>query len=305
MKNIQDLRIFVETAHLGSLSACARQMNLSAAVTSASIKRLEDELDVALFVRSTRRLRLTEQGEAFLGYCQEALALLDNGYAAMHSNKPDQQDYQGNIRLSAPSDFGRNHLLSWLDAFMHQHPKVSIQLHLSDSYADLYSQQIDMVLRYGHPKDTSLVALPLFTGNRAVVCASPDYLARFGTPLTPQALTQHNCLCLTQDGRLHTRWQFESASQSMSIEVKGNRSSQDGEVVRRWAVAGEGVALKSHLDIIADVQAGRLQVLSLDGWQGRTYPLYLVFAERRMINPLYREVMDYLKIRLNELVIIM
>ena len=194
MKNLQDLRIFIETARLGSLSACARHLDLSPAVVSAAVKRLEAEIETVLFIRSTRRLRLTSKGEQYLKHCRDAVAILDNAYAGLHDN---DAELTGTIRLSASSDLGRNLILPWLDDFIDIHPKVTVQLHMSDSYVDLYGQQIDLALRYGAPKDSSLVALPIVLNNRPILCASKEYLSKIdksiGIPKMPEDLSQHNC----------------------------------------------------------------------------------------------------------------
>ena len=295
MKNLQDLRIFIETARLGSLSACARYLDLSPAVVSAAVKRLEAEIETVLFVRSTRRLRLTSKGEQYLKHCRDAVAILDNAYAGLHDN---DAELTGTIRLSASSDLGRNLVLPWLDDFMQIHPKVTVQLHMSDSYVDLYGQQIDLALRYGAPKDSSLVALPIVLNNRPILCASKAYLDKvdndIGSPRIPEDLTQHNCLCLGHDEKYLSEWTFEKEGKTKRVAVAGNRRSKDGDVVRRWAVAGQGIALKSQLDIAADLKAGRLVEVALDGWQVANYPLYLICPERRLIDPLFNAVKEYL-----------
>jgi DNA-binding transcriptional LysR family regulator len=295
MKNLQDLRIFIETARLGSLSACARHLDLSPAVVSAAVKRLEAEIETVLFVRSTRRLRLTSKGEQYLKHCRDAVAILDNAYAGLHDN---DAELTGTIRLSASSDLGRNLILPWLDDFIDIHPKVTVQLHMSDSYVDLYGQQIDLALRYGAPKDSSLVALPIVLNNRPILCASKEYLSKIdkgiGIPKMPEDLSQHNCLCLGHDEKYLSEWTFEKAGKTKHVAVDGNRRSKDGDVVRRWAVAGKGIALKSQLDIADDLKSGRLIEVELDGWQVANYPLYLICPERRLIDPLFNAVKEYL-----------
>lgn len=276
---------------MSSLSACARHMDLSPAVVSASIKRLESDIDTVLFIRSTRKLRLTGKGEQFLEHCKDALGILDNAYAELHNN---DAELTGTVRLSAPSDLGRNWVLPWLDAFMQTHPKVSLQLHVSDGHVDMYAQQIDLALRYGIPKDSSLVALPIVLDNRPVLCASPDYLTQFGRPKTPKDLTEHNCLCLGHNDKYFSHWAFERDSKKISVAVAGNRRSKDGDVVRRWAILGHGVAIKSRLDIVADIAAGLLVEIELEGWQVEMYPLYLICPERRLIDPLFNAVKEYL-----------
>ena len=295
MKNLQDLRIFIETARLGSLSACARHLDLSPAVVSAAIKRLEAGVETVLFVRSTRRLRLTSKGEQYLKHCRDAVAILDNAYAGLHDN---DAELTGTIRLSASSDLGRNLILPWLDDFIDIHPKVTVQLHMSDSYVDLYGQQIDLALRYGAPKDSSLVALPIVLNNRPILCASKEYLSKIdkgiGIPNMPEDLSKHNCLCLGHDEKYLSEWTFEKEGKTKRVAVAGNRRSKDGDVVRRWAVAGKGIALKSQLDIAGDLKAGRLVEVELNGWQVANYPLYLICPERRLIDPLFNAVKEYL-----------
>ncbi len=291
MKNLQDLRIFIETARMGSLSACARHMDLSPAVVSASIKRLENDIDTVLFIRSTRKLRLTSKGESFLQHCKDALGILDNAVAELHDN---DAELTGTIRLSAPSDLGRNWVLTWLDAFMQTHPKVDLQLHVSDGHVDLYGQQIDLALRYGSPKDSSLIALPIVLDNRPVLCASPEYLTQYGEPKTPKDLTEHNCLCLGHNDKYFSHWTFERENKQFSVAVSGNRRSKDGDIVRLWTILGHGVALKSRLDIVDDLKAGRLIEIEMAGWQVTPYPLYLICPERRLIDPLFNAVKAYL-----------
>lgn len=299
MKNLQDLRIFLETARLGSLSACARQMDITPAVASAAIKRLEAELDALLFIRSTRSLRLTEQGERFLPQCREALALLDDGAAALRQHS---QELSGQLRLSAPSDLGRKLLLPWLDTFMDMHPKVRLRLHLSDAPADLYSQSLDLAVRYGIPKDSSLIAIPLAPENQVVLCAAPAYIQQFGVPEMPQDLTRHNCLCLGHNDILHTRWTFVQGNQSMYVDVTGNRDSKDGDVIRLWALAGKGIARKSRLDVAPELRSGALVELDV-GWQSENYPLNLICAERRLMNATVQALREHLTDRVQSVLL--
>lgn len=292
MKNVKDLRIFIETCRLGSLSACAREMDLSRAVVSASLKRLESEVGTLLLVRSTRKLRLTEHGGHFLEKCQSAVELLDEAYADIHRG---EADYSGILRLSAPSDLGRNVLLPWLDAFMGKHPKLEINLQLTDSLADLYSYPVDMALRYGEPKDSALIALPISTRNRILLCASPDYIRRNGKPSTPEQLSEHNCLCHGHNETIQDRWPLPEDGQE-TTKIAGNRRSKDGDVTRRWAIAGEGIALKALLDVAHDLTEGRLVEVDV-GWKPQTYPLYLLCAERRLMSPMVNAFAGFLKKR--------
>jgi len=258
MLRFDDLQLFVRAADLGSLSAAARVMDLSPAVASAALKRIEAQLGVRLLARSTRSLRLTAEGQGFLDYARTALSSLDEGRRLLARG---QDQVSGVLQLSGPSDFGRNLLLPWLDAFQREHPQLTVRLLLGDRIADLFRQPVDIALRYGEPEDSSLVALPVATDNRRVLCASPDYLARRGEPRQLEHLLQHNCLLYMLGTRVHDHWQFNDGKRELGLTVSGDRFSDDADVVRLWAIAGAGIAYKSWLDVAQDVAAGRLKVL--------------------------------------------
>ena len=297
MLRLDDLQLFVRTAETGSLSAAARLLDVSPAVASAALKRLERQLQVRLLARSTRSLRLTPEGEAYLGHARLALQSLEEGRQQLAGS---QDGIRGVLQLSAPSDFGRNTLLPWLDAFQAEHRQLHLRLLLGDRVADLFREPVDIALRYGAPDDSSLVALPLAPDNRRVLCASPAYLARHGTPRTVEELSGHNCLLYMLHGRVHERWRFHSGKREMALTVAGNRVSDDADVTRRWAIAGQGLVYKSWLDVAGDVREGRLQVLLAD-WQGEPTPLYLVCAHRAQLSKAVHLLRDFVQTRCRQL----
>ena len=282
----------------GSLSATARALDLTPAATSAALKRLEAELGVLLFVRSTRSLRLTEQGEQFLEQCRPALQALQQVSQQLGAG---EQALRGTLKLAATSDFGRNLLLPWLDEFQNLHPGVDIRLQLSDRMANVYSEPVDAAFRYGKPPDSSLVALPLAPAHRRVLCASPDYLARHGMPETPHELAQHDCLCFMFGESVHDRWAFSRQNEAeLTVRVKAVNVSNDGDAVRRWAVLGKGIAYKSRFDVAVDLAEGRLRVLCPD-WTTEAAPLFMVLPSRRQFTPLLRCLRDFIGLRTAEL----
>ncbi|WP_416422276.1 LysR family transcriptional regulator [Pseudomonas sp. App30] len=280
MLRFDDLQLFVRAADLGSLSAAARVMDLSPAVASAALKRIEAQLGARLLARSTRSLRLTAEGEHFLEYARAALGSLEEGRQALARS---QEQVSGVIQLSAPSDFGRNVLLPWLDDLQREHPGLSVRLLLGDRIADLFRQPVDLALRYGEPEDSSLVALPISPDNRRVLCASPGYVAAHGQPLQVEQLAQHNCLLFMLGGRVHDHWRFSDGKRELALTVTGDRFSDDADVVRRWALAGVGIAYKSWLDVAADVLAGRLLVL-MPHLMGERTPLNLLCGHRAQLS---------------------
>lgn len=293
MLRFDDLQLFVRAADLGSLSAAARVMDLSPAVASAALKRIEAQLGARLLARSTRSLRLTAEGEGFLEYARTALASLDEGRRLLARG---QDQVSGVLQLSAPSDFGRNLLLPWLDEFQREHPQLTVRLLLGDRIADLFRQPVDIALRYGEPEDSSLVALSVAPDNRRVLCASPAYLARHGEPRQLEQLLQHNCLLYMLGTRVHDHWKFNDGKREPGLTVSGNRFSDDADVVRLWAVAGEGIAYKSWLDVAGDVQAGRLKVL-LPELTCERAPLNLLCGHRAQLSKPVKLLRDMLSER--------
>lgn len=293
MKALRDLEIFVRTVDTGSLSATARSLDLTPAAASAALKRLEEELGAPLFVRSTRSLRLTREGEVFLAHCRPALAALKDGQDELASGR---QQVRGLLQLAAPSDFGRQLLLPWLEEFQQLHPDIRYRLHLSDRVSNVYSDLVDAAFRQGEPPDSAMLALPVDLTNRRVLCAAPAYLERHGTPLSPQDLAAHRCLCFMLGEEVYDRWSFWRDGAELSVRVGGGHITNDGDVVRRWALAGHGIVYKSGLDVAADLAAGRLVALCAD-WQTKASPLYMVLPGRRQLTPALRLLREFVAAR--------
>ncbi len=293
--NIADLALFVRTAQTKSITASAQQLDMTPASASAALKRLEKQLGVQLFIRSTRKLRITAEGERYLLYCTEALAALEKGKTSLNEM---QGKIAGEIRLSAASDFGRNLLLPWLDEIMDDHPELSIQLNVGDSLADFYHDKIDMALRYGEPADSSMVAFPIAKIDR-IVCASPQYLAEFDEPKHPKDLEQHNCLFYQVRDRVFDTWPFFDSDGKYEARVQGNRVSNDADIIHRWVIAGKGIALKSRLDMAADLRAGNVVEL-LTEYQSPPLNLWLICPNREQVTPTMLMLRDILRDKCEE-----
>ena len=293
MLRIDDLTVFVRTADRGSLSAAARELEISPALASASVKRLEEELKLRLFARTTRSLRLTEEGEHYLLHAREALRLLKEGHDALIQGK---ETLGGTLKISMPSDLGRNMLVGWLDQFQARYPKVCFQLSVGDRVSDMYRQPVDIAIRYGKQEDSSLIALPLAPDNRRVLIASPDYIRQYGKVHSVADLARHNCLRYMLEDAVHDRWRFFQADggEPITVNVSGNRCADDADLVRRWAVAGLGIAYKSRLDVRDDVRAGRLLVL-LPDLLGEPTPLNMICMHRAQITPTVMQLRDHLR----------
>jgi len=294
MIRLDDLTVFVLAVDNGSLSAAARLFNIVPAAASAAIKRLERELGARLLARSTRSLRLTQEGERYLDYARRALEDLQAGKDSLAYG---QKSVGGDFVLSVPSDLGRCVLAGWLDEFQTLHPALTLQVRIGDRLVDMFKQRVDAVVRYGIPDDSTLIALPLAPENRRVLCAAPAYFARHGAPKAPRDLRQHNCLLLSLSDTMHDHWTFGEGSGEQVVRVNGNRSSDDGELVRRWAVSGQGIAYKSRLDVLADLRAGRL-VPALQDWTTEHAPLHFISTQRVTQSPALGKLREYLHERI-------
>lgn len=297
MDRMSPLQLFIATAEAGSFSAAARRLDLGPVQASATIARLERELGVRLFERSTRRLRLTEAGEQWLPHARELVAAWVEGQAALRDAAGADQPLSGRLRVSLPSDLGRQHLWRWIEDFCaREHsPGVQLELRISDRLADLVQEPVDYAVRYGEPPDSSLVALPLAPGNRRVLCASPAYITEHGQPQTPADLRGHACLRFVLGDSLHGRWRFTSpGGETVAVEVGGSRVADDGGLVREWALAGLGMAYKSRLDVAADLAAGRLVAL-LPAWLGEPAPLHWMAVGRHRLTPALRRLAESIR----------
>jgi DNA-binding transcriptional LysR family regulator len=290
IRNLQDLETFVATAEQGSLSSAARLLDTSPAVASASLKRLEADLGVALFIRSTRSMRLTLAGERLLA---RSKALLDGLREAEDEVMAGQDAIEGQLQISMPSDFGRHVVLPWLNDFQARYPGVKLRLQLTDRLANIYREPVDIALRFGVPPESSMVALPLLEENRRVLCASPAYLARHGVPASPRELENHNCLCFMLDETVNDRWRFRKGEEEVEVAVQGDRLADDSEVVRRWALAGLGICYRSRIDVHADLAGGRLRLI-LPDWEGVNAPLTMLVANRKQVSPAVRVLREFL-----------
>ncbi len=236
MFRLEDLTLFVRAAALGSFSDAAREAGQQPAQVSAAIKRLETILNIRLFARSTRSLRLTPEGETWLPYATQMLDTLEAGLQKIQT--PDDE-IRGMLQIAVPSDLGRNLLLTLFRDFRQRHPALRLRLLFSDQLTDVFKDPVDVAFRYGNNDDASFISLPVAPENRRVLVASPEWIARHGEPQTLQELGQHNALIYILRGRPFDRWSLSLDGEVQQQKVSGTVMSDDAEVIRRLAVAGE------------------------------------------------------------------
>ncbi|MEL4014767.1 LysR family transcriptional regulator [Dryocola clanedunensis] len=297
MLRLEDLTLFVRASALNSFSDTAREAGLQPAQVSTAIKRLEKILNVRLFARSTRSLRLTPEGESWLPYAIQALQALEAG---MEQIQPSNDEVRGVLQIAVPSDLGRNIMLTVFQEFRRRHPALQLKILFSDQIADVFKDPVDIAFRYGINDDASFIALPLAPNNRRVIVASPDYIERFGEPKTIAELAHHNALTYLLKGRVFDKWTFTQDGNVHHVAVKGSMMSDDAEVIRRLAIRGEGIAFKSWLDVSEDVAAGRLKVL-LGQYHGDAVPLSLICPHRKQLSATVRLLHEAVKQRCDAL----
>ncbi|EOI3470207.1 LysR family transcriptional regulator [Cronobacter turicensis] len=301
MIRLEDVTLFVRSAALGSFSSAAREADILPGQVSAAVNRLERDLNKRLFARSTRSLRLTAEGEAWLPYAQEMLNILQAGAERLQGG---DNEIQGELKIAVPSDIGRNVLLPVITAFCEKHLKVSLRIFMSDNVSDVFRDPVDVAIRYGVLENSSYVALPLAEDNRRVLTASPAYLEKHGRPQTLDDLVLHHCLLYTLNGHVYDKWSFPENGVKRQLTVSSRMLCDDADLARRWAVAGMGIAYKSWIDVSADVLAGRLEVL-LPEQPGEAVPLNLICPHRKQFSPAIRELHGLLREHLTSLTALM
>jgi DNA-binding transcriptional LysR family regulator len=266
MMTLGNLALFLRIVEKGSLAAAGRELGLSAASVSERLVALEKYYGAALLNRTTRAISLTDEGRLLVQGARRLLAEADELEALIRLGV---EKISGPIRLSAPIDLGRSTLVPILDAFLAEHPEVTIDLNLTDGYVDLVGQGQDFAIRYGELADSTLRVKRLVE-NRRIVCAAPAYLATRGTPQHPDDLVQHECLVMRYGLATDRDWPFLIDGKERRVVVQGHRIANDGELVRVWCRNGLGIARKSRLDVEADLKTGNLVEVLQDFSSGDT-----------------------------------
>jgi DNA-binding transcriptional LysR family regulator len=286
MSKLKELEAFVQVAQKGSLTAAAAGEGVTPAIIGRRLDALEDRLGVRLLVRTTRKLTLTQEGEAFLEDCQRILTDLANAEAALSLGSARAS---GHLKVTAPAGFGRKHVAPLLMAFLRANPEVSASLDLSDRSVDLINEGFDCAVRLGGLVDSSLVAVRLGEMKRVVV-GSPAYFQRRGVPRGLADLADHDCLALPNQAG----WNFQEAGRLVLFKPPGRFACNDGAVLHEWALAGMGLAWRSLWEVGDDLRWGRL-VSVLDDYATPPVGIHAVFPQRRHLPLRVRRFIDMLK----------
>jgi DNA-binding transcriptional LysR family regulator len=289
MDTLESMAIFVRVVERGSFSAVAREIGLSQPTISKQISALEKRLGGRLFARSTRQLSMTDEGQRYYQQCRSILAAVENAEHTFHSG---QERIAGSLRIGSSGSFGRIQIASRLRGFLELYPEVSVDLQLNDENVDLVSAGIDVAVRIGELKDSSLIARQIGLTRRRVF-AAPNYLDRHGVPSTPTDLTDHNCLVFNQLEHFAS-WRFEHNGRWNSVQVSGNVRSNNSEAVRQMVLNGLGVSLSPLWLFRQDLREGRVVEL-LEKYSPASLPIHAVTPPDRKQSARVRAFTDYLR----------
>ncbi len=289
MDRLANLALFLRIVEKGGMAAAGRDFGLSPAAVTERLAGLEAHYGARLLNRTTRAISLTDEGRLLL---EGARDLVNEASDLEARVRLGVEQLSGPVRISAPLDLGRHSVVRMLDRFMAAHPEVAIDLTLSDSYIDLVAQGIDLGIRFGDLKDSSLKARRLGLSRR-LVCAAPAYLERFGAPEHPDDLAKHNCLLMRFGETIDQEWPFVIDGTRRRYFVRGNRLANDGSLVRHWCLEGHGLALKAIWDIREDLAAGRLVEL-LSAFEQPASSLQIVYPGGRDLPRRVRALIGFL-----------
>jgi LysR family transcriptional regulator, transcriptional activator for dmlA len=290
LDEISDLALFRAIVDAGGISAAALVLQSSPPAVSRRLSALEVKLGVRLAERSSRRFRLTDEGQLLAERSRFILEQIRDVEAEVASRGGAAR---GRLRVGAPTDLGHRHIAPRLAGFIVQHPGLEAHLMLSDAGLEVEADGCDLILRFGLPNDPWVIARKI-AATRRVLCASPSYLARRGTPASPDQLIRHSCLRLARRNQLIDRWSFSTGTDAVfEVKVGGGLSSGNGEVLRSWALSGEGISLEALWDVEDDLAAGDL-VEILPEYKSSELELYAVFAPTKPTPPRIRLFVDLL-----------
>ncbi len=288
MDKLTEMTVFIRVAQQGSFSAAARELRMSPSAVSKLITRLEERLGARLLNRTTRQVKLTEGGEAFLLRC---VAILDEVEGAEELLAGFSREPRGVLTINCTADFAQHCLVPLLPHFYSLYPHLQLKLQVSGTTVDLVAQGVDVAIRMGKLKDTSLVARKLCESRR-IICASPHYLQLQGEPKTANDLEKHNCLCMSSAPTFN-QWALTTSRGRKVVDVTGNFTADKLDLLHQHALQGGGLVRLAEFMVEADIAAGHL-VPVLENCNREMQMVHAVFPHRQHLPSKVRVFVDYL-----------
>jgi LysR family transcriptional activator of dmlA len=292
-----DLGFFSTLASAGSLSAAARELGITTPAVSKHLALMESRLGVSLVNRTTRRMNLTPEGELYLERARQILASVDEMEQVLGVKKAMPS---GLLRVNATLGFGRSHVAPLISRFARMHPQVEVRLQLSVNPPPLTDDAFDVCIRFGAPPESRVIARHI-APNRRLLCASPAYLERFGTPKEPADLARHNCIGIRQGEEAYGTLRLTSGRgkklHTDTVKTRGSLTTNDGEIAVNWALEGNGIVMRAEWDIERYLRDGRLVVV-LPQWQTPDADIYAIYPQRLQSVARVRAFVDYVALNL-------
>lgn len=277
MADLDNIAIFVKVAQYESISRAARSLGMPISTVSRRLSVLESQLGVTLLRRTTRRVSLTAQGREYFNQCQEPLNLLQQAERVLTQA---QKKPEGLLRLSVPVALGQQSFLEFLSAFLKAQPQIRIDLFITNTFLDLVAENVDVAIRFGELRDSSVVASRIGKNVRYVV-ATPGYLKGRPLPVEPADLQQHDCVMLHAKNN-ETDWDLVNGRRKVRAHVAGPVSSRDFNTVSTFVYRGHGIGLLPSTYCDSEIAAGRL-VRLLPKWQSAPVPVFVVYPSRKFL----------------------
>ena len=288
MDKFQEMRVFAAVVDAGSFVGASDALDMSKPAVSRYVADLETRLGVRLLHRTTRRLSLTEEGEVFYARCAELLGNIEEAEAEITSRSGEAT---GQLKVSVPVSFGLLHLAPLWAQFMARHPKVVLDLTLSDRMVDLVEEGFDVAVRIARLPSSSLVSRKL-SSTRMILCASPAYLKAHGTPQHPSELAGHAILAYSLLS-MGESWEFEGPQGPVAVKVEPRMRSNSGDTCRAVALRHQGLVIQPSFLVGDDVRSGALVEL-MPGYRSIEMGIYAMYPTRKHVLPKVRLLIDYL-----------
>ncbi len=287
-----DLGFFSVLAGAGSLSAAARELGITTPAVSKHLALMESRVGLSLVNRTTRRMGLTPEGELYLAHARRILGEIDDMAQLLGVARATPQ---GLLRVNATLGFGRSHVAPLVSRFARLHPEVEVQLQLSVNPPPLTDDAFDVCLRFGAPPDARVIARRI-APNRRLLCASPVYLARHGTPEVPDDLSRHQCIGIRQGELAYGVWRLSSgrgrAARTESVRTRGRLTTNDGGIAVQWALDGHGIVMRAEWDVEVYLRRGRL-VQVLPQYTTPDADIHAVYPQRHQLSARVRAFVDF------------
>ncbi len=294
-----DLGFFSVLAAAGSLSAAARELGITTPAVSKHLALMESRVGVPLVNRTTRRMSLTPEGELYLEHARRILGEINDMAELLGVSRSTPK---GLLRVNATLGFGRTHVAPIISRFVRKYPQVEVQLQLSVNPPPLTDDSFDVCIRFGAPPDARVIARHI-APNRRLLCASPAYLAKHGTPKVPHDLTRHNCIGIRQGEEAYGLWRLASGRGrngcTEALKTRGNLTTNDGEIAVNWALDGHGILMRAEWDIERHLKSGHL-VQVLPHYYTPDADIHAVYPQRHQLSARVRAFVDFVALSFNQ-----